>query len=57
MSPLRALILNCTLKRSPAVSNSEALARVVGEALVQGGATYELIRVVDHAVLPGVVVG
>jgi multimeric flavodoxin WrbA len=54
MTPLSALILNCTLKRSPAPSNSEALARVVGEALVQGGATYELVRVVDHVVHPGV---
>ena len=54
MTPLTALILNCTLKRSPAPSNSEALARVVGSALVDGGASYELIRVVDHAVHPGV---
>jgi multimeric flavodoxin WrbA len=54
MTPLSALILNCTLKRSPAPSNSEALARVVGEALVQGGATYEVIRIVDHVVHPGV---
>jgi multimeric flavodoxin WrbA len=54
MAPLSALILNCTLKRSPAPSNSEALARVVGDALVAGGATYEVIRVVDHVVHPGV---
>jgi multimeric flavodoxin WrbA len=54
MTPLTALILNCTLKRSPAPSNSEALARVVGEALVRGGASYEVVRVVDHVVHPGV---
>jgi multimeric flavodoxin WrbA len=54
MTPLTALILNCTLKRSPAPSNSEALARVVGEALVAGGATYEIIRIADHVVPPGV---
>jgi multimeric flavodoxin WrbA len=54
MTPLSALILNCTLKRSPAPSNSEALARVVGDALVEGGATYEVVRVADHVVHPGV---
>ena len=54
MTPLNALILNCTLKRSPAPSNSEALARVVGDALVEGGARYEVIRIADHVVHPGV---
>jgi multimeric flavodoxin WrbA len=54
MTPLTALILNCTLKRSPAPSNSEALARVVGDALIAGGAAYELVRVADHVVPPGV---
>jgi multimeric flavodoxin WrbA len=54
MTPLSALILNCTLKRSPAPSNSEALARVVGDALVDGGATYEVVRIADHVVHPGV---
>jgi multimeric flavodoxin WrbA len=51
---MKALILNCTLKRSPAPSNSEALARVLGNALVAGGASYEIIRIVDHVVPPGV---
>jgi multimeric flavodoxin WrbA len=51
---MNALILNCTLKRSPAPSNSEALARVLGNALVAGGASYEIIRIVDHVVPPGV---
>jgi multimeric flavodoxin WrbA len=54
MNPLSALILNCTLKRSPAPSNSEALARVVGDALVAGGATYDVVRIADHVVPPGV---
>jgi multimeric flavodoxin WrbA len=51
---MKALILNCTLKRSPAPSNSEALARVLGAALVAGGASYEIVRIVDHVVPPGV---
>jgi multimeric flavodoxin WrbA len=51
---MKALILNCTLKRSPAPSNSEALARVLGDALVARGASYEVIRIVDHVVPPGI---
>jgi multimeric flavodoxin WrbA len=51
---MRALILNCTLKPSPATSNTEALARVVMEALAGHGVETELIRVVDHDVRPGV---
>jgi multimeric flavodoxin WrbA len=54
MTPLTTLILNCTLKRSPAPSNSEALARVMGDALAEGGAPYEIVRIADHVVHPGV---
>jgi multimeric flavodoxin WrbA len=52
--PIRALILNCTLKPSPAASNTQALAEVLSEALEQGGATCEMIRAVDLNLLPGV---
>lgn len=38
---MRALVLNCTLKPSPAESNTEALARVVMEALEQHGVDTE----------------
>ena len=51
---MRALVLNCTLKPSPAPSNTEALARVVIEALEGHGVTTELVRVADHDVRPGV---
>jgi multimeric flavodoxin WrbA len=51
---VRALVLNCTLKPSPAASNTEALAKVVIEALEGQGVTTELIRVADHDVRPGV---
>src|ERR1700712_3814424 len=51
MTQLRALILNCTLKRSPAPSNAEALGRVLGDAL---GVPYDVIRIADHVVHPGV---
>ncbi len=52
---MRALALNCTLKRSPDVSNTAALAQVVLDALAERGAHTELIRVVDRVVEPGVV--
>jgi multimeric flavodoxin WrbA len=52
--PVHALILNCTLKPSPAASNTEALAKVLSDALEQGGATCEMIRAVDLNLLPGV---
>ncbi|MDX6628799.1 MAG: hypothetical protein QOH00_1045 [Gaiellales bacterium] len=52
--PLRALVLNCTLKPSPEASNTEALAAVLSAALEAGGVTCETIRVVDKNVLPGV---
>jgi multimeric flavodoxin WrbA len=51
---MRALVLNCTLKPSPETSNTEALARVVMEALEADGIETELLRVVDHDVKPGV---
>jgi multimeric flavodoxin WrbA len=51
---MRALVLNCTLKPSPDTSNTEALARVVSEALEAEGVTTETVRVVDHDVKPGV---
>jgi multimeric flavodoxin WrbA len=41
---MRALVLNCTLKPSPETSNTEALARVVMEALEGDGVEAELVR-------------
>jgi multimeric flavodoxin WrbA len=51
---MRALLLNCTLKPSPAESNTEALARVVMDALAEDGIQTDAVRVVDHDVKPGV---
>jgi multimeric flavodoxin WrbA len=51
---MRATILNCTLKPSPATSNTEALARVVADALESHDVEVELIRVADHDIKPGV---
>jgi hypothetical protein len=49
---VRALVLNCTLKPSPAPSNTEALAEVVIKALEGQGVTTELVRVADYEVRP-----
>ena len=51
---MRALVLNCTLKPSPAQSNTEALAKVVIQALEGHGVQSELVRVADYDVRPGV---
>ena len=51
---LHALFLNCTLKRSPEVSNTRALIDKVAEILAESDVDSETIRVVDHAVKFGV---
>lgn len=51
---MKATILNCTLKPSPAESNTEALARVVIEALEGAGVQTDLIRVADFDVKLGI---
>ena len=51
---LTAVLLNCTLKKSPDVSNTEALMRKVIEVLESLDVECELIRVVDHNVPFGV---
>lgn len=51
---MRALALNCTLKRSPARSNTDVLVKIVLGALEREGVETELIRAVDREILPGV---
>jgi NADPH-dependent FMN reductase len=51
---VKALVLNCTLKRSPEASNTEALARVVAHALRREQVECEVVRVVDLNIPPGV---
>ena len=51
---LKAVMLNCTLKRSPQVSNTEALLRRVADLMAPLGADCELIRVVDHHIHFGI---
>ncbi|WLW49967.1 flavodoxin family protein [Streptomyces sp. YU58] len=52
---MKALVINCTLKRSPDPSNTEALAHVVVEALEKEGVDVEVVRAVDLDIEPGVV--
>ncbi|MBQ1073150.1 NAD(P)H-dependent oxidoreductase [Micromonospora sp. C31] len=54
MASIRALVLNCTLKRSPAPSSAEALGREVLDALAEQGVAGDLVRVVDQDVRFGV---
>lgn len=51
---MHALFLNCTLKPSPAPSNTEALARVLAAQFEADGATSEFVRLVDLDIKPGV---
>lgn len=51
---ISAVALVCTLKKSPAPSSSEKLAREVLDALAEHDASTELVRVVDHDVKFGV---
>lgn len=52
---MKALALNCTLKRSPETSNTEALTDVVLYRLTELGVETEQVRAVDHCIEPGVV--
>ncbi|WP_235735500.1 flavodoxin family protein [Nocardioides alcanivorans] len=54
MAELTCLVLNCTLKKSPAESSSELLGSQVLDALSDHGVTGSMERVVDHDVRFGV---
>jgi multimeric flavodoxin WrbA len=53
-SDLRALYLNCTLKRSPEASNTAALADGSMEIMRRNGVSVELVRAIDHDLATGV---
>ncbi len=54
MTTLRAVVLGCSLKESPAPSSSELLGREVLAALADHDTDGEVIRIVDHVVKFGV---
>jgi multimeric flavodoxin WrbA len=51
---MKGLIINCTLKRSPEVSNTAALADIVAEELERLGVTVSSTRAVDLDIPAGV---
>ena len=51
---IKAVILNCTLKKSPEVSNTEALITKVVDLMSPLGVESEIVRVVDYTVPFGV---
>jgi multimeric flavodoxin WrbA len=53
-SDLRAMYVNCTLKRSPEVSNTAGLVRISMDIMRAQGVTVDEIRLVDHEVARGV---
>ena len=53
-SGLRALFINCTLKRSPERSNTDALMEVSRTIMREAGVQVSSIRPVDHAIATGV---
>lgn len=53
-SDLRAVYVNCTLKRSPEVSNTAGLMAVSTAIMRRHGVEVDEIRAVDHAIAPGV---
>jgi multimeric flavodoxin WrbA len=51
---LKAVILNCALKRSPEISNTRALIDKAVKLFHEQGVETEVIRVVDYNILFGV---
>ena len=53
-SGLKALFINCTLKRSPEVSNTQGLMDISEEIMRRNGVEVENIRAIDHPIATGV---
>jgi len=53
-SDLRALFVNCTLKRSPEQSHTQGLADVAIQIMRRRGVTVDTLRAVDHDIASGV---
>ena len=51
---LKALFINCTLKRSPQVSNTQALVDVSAAIMEKHGVAVEVVRAIDHDIATGV---
>ena len=53
-SDLRALFINCTLKRSPEESNTEGLIAISTAIMDANGVEVDHVRAIDHAIATGV---
>ena len=53
-SDLRALFVNCSLKRSPETSNTQGLIDISMEIMRRNSVEVELIRAIDHEIATGV---
>lgn len=53
-SGLKALFINCTLKKSPQVSHTDGLMSVSKQIMEDAGVKVETIRAVDHPIASGV---
>ena len=53
-SDLRAIFLNCTLKKSPEMSHTEGLIEISGTIMEKSGISIEVVRPVDHKIATGV---
>ena len=53
-SDLKAVFINCTLKKSPEISHTEGLMKMSQEIMEQSGVSVEMIRAVDHTIASGV---
>ena len=53
-SDLKALFINCTLKRSPELSHTEGLIDISRRIMEANGISVEVIRAVDHRIATGV---
>jgi multimeric flavodoxin WrbA len=53
-SDLRAIFVNCTLKRSPELSHTQGLIDISSEIMARQGVAVEEVRAVDHDIATGV---
>jgi multimeric flavodoxin WrbA len=51
---LKALFINCTLKKSPQTSNTEGLVDISAAIMKKQGVQVEVIRAIDHDIAQGV---
>ena len=51
---LKALFINCTLKKSPGVSNTQGLIDASQKIMTKHGVSTEVIRAIDHDIATGV---